>query len=67
MQVFSHTDLTTDSERFHTTILDLLDNPDEKEEVNLLKMQSTSTDNYVNRQVRRRIVPREPLTIFSVD
>ena len=33
----------------------------------LLKTRSTSTDNYVNRQVRQRIVPREPSTIFSVD
>ena len=33
----------------------------------VLKTQSMSTDNYVNRQVRRRIVPREPSTIFSVD
>ena len=34
------------------------------ESINLLKTRSTSTDNYVNRQVRRRIVPREPSTIL---
>ena len=37
------------------------------QQVGVLKTRSTSTDNYVNRQVRRRIVPQEPLTIFSVD
>ena len=37
-----------------------------KQEI-VLKTRSTSTDNYVNRQVRRWIVPWEPSTIFSVD
>jgi len=35
-QVFSHTDLATDSERFYNSILGLLDDPDEKGEVNQL-------------------------------
>ena len=39
---------------------------DRWQELRLLKTRSTSTDNYVNRQVRRRIVLREPSTIFSV-
>jgi hypothetical protein len=34
--VFSRTDLATDSERFYNSILDLFDDPDEKEEVNNL-------------------------------
>ena len=37
-QVFSHTDLITDSEHFYTSILDLLDDPDEKDEVDQLLM-----------------------------
>jgi len=37
-QVFSRTDLVTDSERFYTSILDLLDDPDEKDEVDQLLM-----------------------------
>ena len=37
-QVFSRTDLITDSERFYTRILDLLGDPDEKDEVNQLLM-----------------------------
>ena len=37
-QVFSHTDLTTDSKRFYNSILELLDDPDEKGEVNQLMM-----------------------------
>ena len=36
MQVFSWTDLVTDSERFYDSILELLDDPDEMEEVNQL-------------------------------
>ncbi|KIM63593.1 hypothetical protein SCLCIDRAFT_116776, partial [Scleroderma citrinum Foug A] len=35
-QVFSHTDLITDSERFYTSILELLGDPEEKEEVDQL-------------------------------
>lgn len=35
-QVFSRTDLTTDSERFYSSILELLDDPQEKEEVDQL-------------------------------
>ena len=35
-QVFSRTDLITDSERFYTSILELLDDPEEKEEVDQL-------------------------------
>ncbi|KIJ64395.1 hypothetical protein HYDPIDRAFT_28335 [Hydnomerulius pinastri MD-312] len=35
-QVFSRTDLVTDSERFYTTILELLEDPDEKDEVDQL-------------------------------
>ncbi|KIM51937.1 hypothetical protein SCLCIDRAFT_142255, partial [Scleroderma citrinum Foug A] len=35
-QVFSHTDLITDSECFYTSILELLGNPKEKEEVDQL-------------------------------
>ncbi|KIJ58642.1 hypothetical protein HYDPIDRAFT_102277 [Hydnomerulius pinastri MD-312] len=35
-QVFSRTDLVTDSERFYTSIIELLDDPDEKDEVNQL-------------------------------
>ena len=35
-QVFSRTDLATDSERFYNSILELLDDPDEKGEVNQL-------------------------------
>ena len=31
--VFSRTDLATDSERFYNSILDLLEDPDEQEEV----------------------------------
>lgn len=34
--VFSRTDLITDSERFYISILDLLSDPEEKEEVDLL-------------------------------
>ena len=37
-QVFSRTDLITDSERFYTSILDLLDDTDEKDEVDQLLM-----------------------------
>ncbi|KIM60075.1 hypothetical protein SCLCIDRAFT_26865 [Scleroderma citrinum Foug A] len=37
-QVFSHTDLITDSECFYTSILDLLGDPDEKDEVDQLLM-----------------------------
>ncbi|KAF8834364.1 hypothetical protein BDN67DRAFT_915104 [Paxillus ammoniavirescens] len=35
-QVFSRTDLVTDSERFYNSIIDLLDNPDEQDEVHQL-------------------------------
>jgi hypothetical protein len=35
-QVFSHTDLVTDSEHFYNTIIELLNDPEEKEEVNQL-------------------------------
>ncbi|KAG9315647.1 hypothetical protein JVU11DRAFT_3292 [Chiua virens] len=35
-QVFSRTDLVTDSERFYNSILELLFDPDEKEEVDQL-------------------------------
>ncbi|KAH7916871.1 hypothetical protein BV22DRAFT_1108643 [Leucogyrophana mollusca] len=35
-QVFSRSDLVTDSERFYNTILELLNDPDEREEVELL-------------------------------
>lgn len=35
-QVFSRTDLITDSERFYNTILELLDDPEEKDEVDQL-------------------------------
>ena len=38
VQVFSHTDLITDSEHFYTSILDLLGDPDEKDEVDQLLM-----------------------------
>ncbi|KIM64229.1 hypothetical protein SCLCIDRAFT_115360, partial [Scleroderma citrinum Foug A] len=37
-QVFSHTDLITDLECFYTSILDLLGDPDEKDEVDQLLM-----------------------------
>lgn len=37
-QVFSRTDLVTDSERFYNSILELLFDPDEKEEVDQLLM-----------------------------
>ena len=37
-QVFSHTDLVTDSECFYTSIIDLLDDPDEKDKVKQLLM-----------------------------
>jgi hypothetical protein len=35
-QVFSCSDLVTDSECFYTSIMELLDDPEEREEVNLL-------------------------------
>ena len=35
-QVFSQTDLVTDSEHFYSSIVELLDDPDEKEEVDQL-------------------------------
>ena len=35
-QTFSRTDLATDSERFYTSILELLEDPDEKDEVEQL-------------------------------
>jgi anti-sigma-K factor RskA len=35
-QVFSRTDLVMDSERFYNTIIELLNDPEEKEEVNQL-------------------------------
>ncbi|KIJ62743.1 hypothetical protein HYDPIDRAFT_93808, partial [Hydnomerulius pinastri MD-312] len=35
-QVFSRTDLVTDSERFYNSVIDLLDDPEEKEEVDQL-------------------------------
>ncbi|KIJ10428.1 hypothetical protein PAXINDRAFT_86097 [Paxillus involutus ATCC 200175] len=35
-QIFSHTDLVTDSEHFYNSILELLKDPEEKEEVNQL-------------------------------
>ena len=38
VQVFSRTDLITDSEHFYTSILDLLSDLDEKDEVNQLLM-----------------------------
>ncbi|KAI9570140.1 hypothetical protein HD554DRAFT_2204000 [Boletus coccyginus] len=36
IQVFSQTDLTTDSEHFYNSILKLLDDPDEKDEIDQL-------------------------------
>ena len=36
VQVFSRTDLLTDSERFYNSILELLDDPEEAEEANQL-------------------------------
>ena len=38
VQVFSHTDLITNSEHFYTSILNLLDDTDEKDEVDQLLM-----------------------------
>ncbi|KAI6011922.1 hypothetical protein BKA83DRAFT_4466618 [Pisolithus microcarpus] len=35
-QIFSHTDLITDSERFYSSIMELLDDPDESDEVDQL-------------------------------
>jgi len=35
-QVFSHTDLVTDSERFYNSILELLNDPEERGEVDQL-------------------------------
>ncbi|KAL4065893.1 hypothetical protein J3A83DRAFT_4190202 [Scleroderma citrinum] len=35
-QIFSQTDLVTDSEHFYSSIVELLDDPDEKEEVHKL-------------------------------
>ena len=35
-QVFSQTDLATDSERFYNSIVELLDDPEEKDEVDQL-------------------------------
>ena len=35
-QIFSRTDLVTDSERFYNSILELLDDPEEKDEVDQL-------------------------------
>lgn len=35
-QIFSRTDLVTDSEHFYSSIIELLDDPDEKEEVDQL-------------------------------
>ena len=35
-QTFSQTDLATDSERFYNSILELLEDPDEKDEVDQL-------------------------------
>ena len=35
-QVFSHTDLVTDSEHFYNSIVELLDDPEEREEVDQL-------------------------------
>ena len=35
-QIFSRTDLVTDSEHFYSSIVELLDDPDEKEEVDQL-------------------------------
>ncbi|KAF8833840.1 hypothetical protein BDN67DRAFT_992770 [Paxillus ammoniavirescens] len=37
-QVFSHTDLITDSEHFHCSIVELLEDPEEKDEVDQLLM-----------------------------
>ena len=37
-QVFSRTDLVTDSEHFYSSIVELLNDPDEMEEVNQLMM-----------------------------
>ena len=37
-QVFSRTDLITDSERFYNTIMELLEDPEEREEVDQLMM-----------------------------
>ena len=37
-QVFSWTDLVTDSERFYSSIVELLNDPDEMEEVDQLMM-----------------------------
>ena len=37
-QVFSHTDLVTDLECFYTSIIKLLDDPDEKDKVDQLLM-----------------------------
>ena len=35
-QVFSHTDHVTNSERFYNSIVELLEDPEEKDEVNQL-------------------------------
>ena len=35
-QTFSRTDLATDSERFYNSVLELLEDPDEKDEVDQL-------------------------------
>ena len=35
-QTFSRTDLVTDSERFYNSVLELLEDPDEKDEVDQL-------------------------------
>ena len=56
-QVFSHTDLVTDSECFDTSILDLLDDHDEKDEVDQLLM-------WWNRYVLIVNLVPVPMTVF---
>ena len=45
-QVFSRTDHVTDSERFYNSILELLDDREEKEEVDQLLMWWNRQDSY---------------------
>lgn len=45
-QVFSRTDHVTDSERFYNSILELLDDREEKEEVDQLLMWWNRRDSY---------------------
>jgi hypothetical protein len=53
-QVFSRTDFVTDSERFYNSILDLLNDPEEKEEVEQLLL-------WWNRQIFPLYTESEPL------